>query len=219
MILFMPETLRSIVGNGSIPPPAANRTLYSVIRARRRSARAEQDESPQPEEPPPRKSWRDIDLLAPFRIFREPDCLCLLTFNSIVYALYYCVITSISSILERQYNLSDSIIGVSYLPVGVGSLAATLVTGPVMNHDYRVVERELVAKHGDTYDKLSKDQKWLLFPIEHARLRALRIPFVVMIATTIAYGWSLQANAPLAVPLVLQAISAFLQSRGLALLI
>lgn len=78
LALFMPETLRSIVGNGSITPPPINRSFVSLFKTRH------EVDPPQPEDLPPKKTWRDIDLLGPFKVFREIDCFCLLTFNSIV---------------------------------------------------------------------------------------------------------------------------------------
>lgn len=77
-----PQTLRSLVGNGSIPARGFNRSLLSLFLSRRGPK--------QPLDPavvaafPPRKTWRDIEPLAPFKLFAEKDILLLLTFNSVI---------------------------------------------------------------------------------------------------------------------------------------
>lgn len=49
---------------------------------------------------PEQKTWRDIDLLAPLRMFREKDILLTLTFNSSVYMLWYALTTSTSTSIK-----------------------------------------------------------------------------------------------------------------------
>lgn len=78
MAAFLPETLRSIVGNGSIPARGINRSLVSIWhehRHRHDQVDAELEVSAMP----PRKGWRDIKYLAPLKMFREKDVLLTLT--------------------------------------------------------------------------------------------------------------------------------------------
>lgn len=87
------QTLRSIVGNGSIPARGINRSLVSLFRARQHRHDPIDPNAFSPAIPP-KKTWRDINLLTPFRMFGEKDVLLTLTFNSVVYTLFYCVTTS-----------------------------------------------------------------------------------------------------------------------------
>lgn len=47
------------------------------------------------------------------------------------------------------------------------------------------------------------------FTIEHARLRTMPIHLIVFCGVTVAWGWSLDKKASIAVPLVLQFIREF----------
>lgn len=78
MAAVLPETLRSIVGNGSLPAHGVNRSLLSLLRERRHRH--------DPVDPnvvvpamPPRKGWKDIRWLAPLKMFKEKDVLLTLT--------------------------------------------------------------------------------------------------------------------------------------------
>lgn len=96
MLALLPETLRSLVGNGSVPARGINRSLLSiwVVRQERKKATATADaadnaakegkrDKGKKEELPKRKGFREIDWLAPLKAFREPDVLLVLTYNSI----------------------------------------------------------------------------------------------------------------------------------------
>lgn len=77
IVLFLPETLRSLVGNGSIPARGINRSLVSVWQEHQRRKRAGKDGA-EPDEAslaarPPKKGWRDVRPFAPLKMFLEKD--------------------------------------------------------------------------------------------------------------------------------------------------
>jgi hypothetical protein len=79
MAAVLPETLRSIVGNGSLPARGVNRSLLSLLRERRHRHDTVVDPNVIVPAMPPRKGWKDIRWLAPLKMFREKDVLLTLT--------------------------------------------------------------------------------------------------------------------------------------------
>lgn len=104
---FITQTLRAMVGDGSIPARGINRSLLALVRSHRR-VRKIGEKADERMTLPAKKSWRDIDLLAPIKMFREKDILLTLTFNSSVYMLWYALTTSTSTSLKWAQYLSGS---------------------------------------------------------------------------------------------------------------
>jgi hypothetical protein len=112
---FLPETLRAIVGNGSIPPPRAYRTPLNLVKPLYRSSGGR----------PPPKPFQN-----PIIIFSYPDVAIVLFFNGIFNCVYYGVTATISSLFSRNYTyLSETEIGLCYLAIGGGMVVGTLITG------------------------------------------------------------------------------------------
>ncbi|GAA5986152.1 hypothetical protein JCM11641_004728 [Rhodosporidiobolus odoratus] len=214
--LLLPETLRSIVGNGSLPAPTLNRSLLSLWQEHRRR-KLHGDSKPDAASiaaKPPRKGWKDVKPFAPIKMFREKDVLLTLTFNSVCYTLFYCVTTSTGSTFKATYGLNETELGLCFLANGGGCLIASFLNGPRMTADYRAVARQVEKKRraeGLTAEEEEaeriKDQNDLSsFPIEHARLRTTPYFFTALIASTIAYGWLLDKGVHLSAPLIMQFI-------------
>lgn len=135
-------------------------------------------------------------------MFREKDILCTLTFSSVVCmaflssssfclaladplsglglsdTLFYTVITSTSTSFKSTYGLSETSIGLCFIANGSGCLLASLISGPIMNRDYRIVKESLVRGELERVSRgedSGRDVNDLTgFPIERARLRSLR---------------------------------------------
>ncbi|KAH6642714.1 major facilitator superfamily domain-containing protein [Boeremia exigua] len=175
--LFLPETLRSIAGNGSIPVPKHSRALLPIVGRRA-----------QPSDPAPHSRARPTHSVNPFVLFTYPDVLVLLSFTGAVYAVNYTITATISSAFARIYpHLSPTALGLCYLPTGAGMIIGSTVTGKVLDAEYA----RLKARSGDA------------FTIEYARLRLMPYYLLLFVACVIAWGWALHARAHMAVPLCL----------------
>lgn len=175
--LFLPETLRSVAGNGSKPVPRHLRAIIPVI-GRKASLEAFNGEL----RAKPRYS------VNPFVLFTYPDVIVLLTFTGIVYAVYYTVTATISSSFARFYpELSETALGLCYLPVGAGMIIGSVITG-------KLLDREFARIKGKAGDK---------FTIEYARLRIMPFYLTLFVISVVGWGWAIQTRAHLAVPLVL----------------
>ncbi|GAA5828306.1 hypothetical protein JCM11251_006187 [Rhodosporidiobolus azoricus] len=212
MLVFLPETLRVIVGNGSHPPTALiNRSLFSLFRSRRSADVAASLSLAGPTRAPPKR--RSFNPFASLVMFREKDVALILSWNSVLYSLFYAIITSTSSSLKDKYNLSESALGLCYLSVGGGMIAASACNGPRLNCDYRIVTKRHEAKKAELQEaEEEKEEKPAAldendlrnFPIEKARLRSLPYAIILMLAVTITYGWTVEKRVHLAVPLICQ---------------
>jgi len=96
-----------------------------------------------------------------------------------------------------------------YLPSGIGGLLAALLTGKLVDYDYRVVARSLHSSPQEypTVTNSRPSYDLLAFPIEKARLRSVFLFLAITSISTAGYGWSLHASSHIAVPLVLQFLS------------
>jgi len=202
MFLLFPETLRSIVGDGSIPPPPLYRPPLQVIGRGRQNADSN--------EKPPFKKFTN-----PLRLFLYPDISLLLFFAGIVNAVFYGVVTSISVLFSEVYPfLNETAIGLCFLAYGGGMLIGSLITGKVLDREYRAIKEKLIKKaeqnaHLPGAIKPEDVLKEENFPIEYARFRTMPYYFAIFTGAVIGYGWALQSGVSIAVPLVLQVIMGY----------
>jgi prepilin signal peptidase PulO-like enzyme (type II secretory pathway) len=140
-----------------------------------------------------------------------PDILLLLFYNGIVYSVFYGVTATTSTLFQKSYPfLNETDIGLCYLAIGGGMLFGSLLTGKFLDRDYQSIKNQMIQKaeadseKGMRSEDVTREEN---FPIEHARLRTTPIYLAVFVSATLGYGWCLQKNVNLAVPLILQIIS------------
>ncbi|PGH17281.1 hypothetical protein AJ79_01164 [Helicocarpus griseus UAMH5409] len=215
LVLFFPETSRKLVGNGSIPPPSIlHKSVYPIFANRKSNAKPTDSNG------------------GSFKHFPNPlTCLTTLfhkaTFiiiavGSIQYAIFSALGTSLTTQMATRLSVNYLTAGLIYLPAGIGGLLAAFFTGRLVDYDYQVTKRSFPSstpsQPPSTEDVTTRNinpdspNDLLAFPIEKARLRSI-FPFLAIASiSTVGYGWSLQANAHIAVPLVLQFLSGSSQS-------
>ena len=195
---LLPETLRAMVGNGSIPPPKGYMPLIPVIGRRWQSVEAS--------DRPPRRGFAN-----PFVLFTYPDVSLLLFFNALVYSVFYGVTATISTLFQPTYPyLTETDTGLCFLAIGGGMLVGGVITGEILDREYQRVKRRLIDQvQSDPELKIRPEDvtKEEHFPIEYARLRLMPAFLVMFVAGCIGYGWCLQAGVNIAGPLILQIIS------------
>lgn len=209
-MLFVPETCRSLVGNGSIPPSALNQTLLQVINVSKDPMLAESDMT---HPAPSRQPIRFPNPLSTLKICLEKEAGSLLIYAGIVFAGLATIATGLPSQFHENYNFNDLQIGLSSIPMGVGSCLSAIVTGRLADWNYR----RHAARLGLSLDN-TRQQDLRDFPIEAARLE-IALPLVCLAsATMIAYGWVLQSAQPLTAPLVLLFFVGFAGSGAFSVL-
>ncbi|KAI1349488.1 major facilitator superfamily domain-containing protein [Xylaria sp. FL0043] len=206
-LLFMPETCRLIVGDGSIRPSPFYRTFWQLTKdSYRKRAMKKASTSQDPNKEPIQKGGRiqRPNLIRTLHILFEKEMFLLLMYSSLFYAGFYAVATAIPAEFASLYDFSGLKIGLIYLPLGVGSILAVFVIGKLANWNYRRHCKKL----NIPYDR-SRQQDMSNFPIEEVRLQII-IPFLALFAAVqIGFGWAVQYKAHLAVEIVLLFLQGF----------
>ncbi|KOC08603.1 putative MFS transporter [Aspergillus flavus AF70] len=192
-LLFFPETAQKVVGNGSLPPPTWNLSLINWYQTRSRRTEEEQEEATNTTEE--RNKITFPDPLRTLSIVFQKDTSLILLSNAILFAGFYDVSASIPSIYQDLYNLNDLQIGLCYIPFGLGATLASIISGKILDSNYRRLAKQLnIPLHNST----SRDLKD--FPIEKARLQLAFPLLAIGSLTVIAFGWVLHFGVHLAAP-------------------
>jgi hypothetical protein len=154
-ISTMPETLRALVGNGSVTPPPINRPIIPLVGRRRN------DFPPSPTPPKPRYK-------NPLPILFNVDILLLLIFNGMFAAVYFGVTASISTLFHEIYPfLNQTQLGLCFLTIGSGMIVGSTLSGRLLDWDFqRVKKLELAKRALEEKSSVAPDEDLGNFPLE-----------------------------------------------------
>nr|GAT47577.1 predicted protein [Mycena chlorophos] len=188
LLLLLPETLRSMVGNGSILPPRVCRPILPILGRKH------------PKFPPVPGTQKRQAFRNPLAILLNLDILLLLAFNGVICAIFYGVNASVSTIFHETYpQLNETELGLCYISIGSGTLIGSVVSGKILDWDYRRFSRKLLANAEPGTQAIDRD----LFPIEKARMRLMPFLCIFYVAVCVGYGWCIERKVSIAGPLVL----------------
>lgn len=205
-IFLMPETSRAVVGNGSIPPQRWNRSITTIVKQRQHRKKGIVDVvTSEPDKPKKRpKPWTSVLL------FLERETALLLVFGGLLNAGYFICLSTLTSQLASNYGYDPVIIGVCYLPIGLGSIASRWVAGTCLDRNFK----RHAKLSGMTVDS-KRQQDVNLLDIEKARLQVVMPLVYGACATVIAYGWVMKYRTSIAGPeVVLFFAGLFLSGSG-----
>ncbi|KAJ0268823.1 hypothetical protein COL940_013035 [Colletotrichum noveboracense] len=181
---FLPETLRNLVGNGSVTLGGVYTPLVPVV------GRSRKKQKTTPSKSGVRPS------INPFVILVYPDVAITLAFTGVVYAVNNTVVTTVASSFARVYPwLSETALGLCYLPTGFGMIVGSTLTGKFLDWDYARIKKRVEESDGA-----------LEFPKEYARLRTMPVLLVLFSGAVIAWGFCVDKGVHIAVPLALQVV-------------
>jgi MFS family permease len=200
IMFFLPETLRSIAGNGTVPLKGIYKpAIYSICGQKN----AREDSTPSG-----KKGKVTLNtVLAPFTFLCEKDVFITLLFGSIVYTVWSMVTSSTSALFEKQYGLNSMEVGLTFLGNGVGCMTGSYTIGYLMDFNHKRTEREYCQQHNLPIDTRINLKSHPDFPIEYARMRNTWWITAIFIVCVSVYGVSLRTH--LAVPIILQFIIAY----------
>jgi len=208
-LIFFPETGRNVVGDGSIPPQGWNMSLLNWLAMRKDKKQlpslerriSQQSANSARAALATKRKIRFPNPLHTLSVVLEKDMGLLLLYNSLVYTAFYDVTVTIPYLFAQIYGFNDLQIGLCFIPFGVGSFIAPIMNGKLLDWNFRRVAAQCGIKIDKTKASALKD-----FPLERARIH-VAFPLVMIGALTcLCYGWVLQVETNLAVPLVLQFI-------------
>ncbi|KAI9837876.1 MAG: hypothetical protein M1837_002696 [Sclerophora amabilis] len=203
-VAFVPETCRKVVGDGSIPPHGWNMSILNCIQQRKQSSLKKSPEPREQEGPPSQRRLQFPNPLSTLRIFLDLEATFLLLYSGLVFAGLASIAAALPLQFQEAYGFNALQIGLSCIPMGVGSCLAAVIMGQLANRNYR-----RHALRCGLPVEVTRQQDLSGFPIEAARLE-LSLPMLYLgCATFIAYGWVLHFSKPLAGPLILLFVNGF----------
>ncbi|CAG8951815.1 hypothetical protein HYFRA_00005619 [Hymenoscyphus fraxineus] len=191
LIILLPETLRAIVGNGSIPAKGLSISLLSYIKLHRPPT-----SSPPPLQNPPtttpaltKTKTLPVDFLGPLRIICSIEVTLSILFLAIYYTTWQMIIAALSTLFKTTYSLTELQIGLCFLGNGLGSIIGTLTTGKLLDIDYQRFKTRFGGRAED-------------FPLERARLRSIWVWGPLQVAGVLVFGWTLDYGVHVSVPVI-----------------
>ncbi|KAL0782123.1 hypothetical protein CaCOL14_000029 [Colletotrichum acutatum] len=203
LLLLLPETLRSVVDNGTRTPKGCL-GKYPLIIYRRTSQVAWRAGTSAPR----KASAKHVDITGPLRILFNKCAAPIVLFLAVYYAVWQMSITAMSSLFKSRYGLSETHIGLTFIANGVGSIIGTLVTGKLLDLDYQRVKATYEASSDQESSTLTSSDINVGFPIEKARLRLIPIFALLQCVSIAIFGWTI--NFPRQVHIAVPIISTFI---------
>ncbi|KIY02308.1 uncharacterized protein Z520_02446 [Fonsecaea multimorphosa CBS 102226] len=183
IVLILPETLRSMVGNGSEEPKRyalSPLALYQRRKHFRQNIARAEDEKPAP---------KRIDFLGPAKILLHIKTFCAIFYVALHYTVWQMVLTAVSTLVQHNYNTSEIQVGLIFLANGAGSIIGTILVGRFLDYDYKRILRK--------YD--GDEQR---VPIEKARLRTVWIWSALECVSVLVFGWTVDQRVHISVPII-----------------
>jgi MFS family permease len=208
-ILF-PETARKVVGDGSIPPQSWNVSLFNYQAAKQarmakndlECSKSKGDQRAAQRKLASKRKLRWPNPLTTLRVIFQKDVGLLLFYNGIIYTSFMDLVASAPYLLQQIYGFNDLQIGLCFIPFGVGCLIAPPLSGRWMDWNYARTARRV----GFRVDKKRGDILTAAFPLERARFEIAGPMVAIGCAAMLAYGWAMEAETNLAMPLILHFI-------------
>ena len=189
IFVFLPETCRAIVGNGSVPPPKWNMSVMGYMNQRRARAKGIEANTQTI-----KAGKRRPNPLASLKILLEKDGGVALGYASLMFAGYFAILTTLSAQLSDRFGYDSITIGLCYLPIGVGNIVSRWINGFLLDANFKRTARKL----GVPVDK-NRQQSLDDLPIHRIRLQVYIPEVYISCVLMIAYGWAMDKEAPLAV--------------------
>ncbi|KAJ6000279.1 chloramphenicol resistance protein [Penicillium waksmanii] len=178
MTLFLPETARHVVGDGSIPPPHYLRLPIPTILCHWKETEMDSDITT--------RSFRAPNPFKSIAILCHKDNAVVIFACGLLYVVYTCINASLATLLVEIYHLNQWEAGLIYLPFGLGGVASAFISGRVLDRAWRNTR----VKMGMGTNALISDDLDT-FPVERARLCVIWVPMFLTVCSVIAFGWTL----------------------------
>ncbi|KAL4919453.1 major facilitator superfamily domain-containing protein [Aspergillus aurantiobrunneus] len=201
LLFFLPETARNVVGDGTSPAQSWNRPFIHYFR--KDTSSSESTLSRHGSNDSPKKSNHKLAFpnpLKPLIIVFHPSSIIVLLVTGVIMGGNMTVLSSITEMYTNEYNLSILQIGLCYITLGTGSILASVVTGRLLDWNYRRNAAKAAGPDASVEQiQAARDS----VNVEKAR-SAVTIPLVVMGSLTVlAFGWVVNYGIHLAAPEVL----------------
>ncbi|MCJ1324215.1 hypothetical protein MMC10_000877 [Thelotrema lepadinum] len=191
VILLLPETMRKIVSDGHVSTLKMWRPPIKCLDAPKTSSNYPSGF---------RGNHFSIDFRAPTRLLREPEILCCVMFTGVCYTVWQMTMVATATLYSERYSLSEFHIGLTYISNGIGSLCGSVITGRTLNWYYKKqLKRDTRARNSEEEEVTIREVQ----RIELARIKPAIIPTIGFLISVVAFGWTVQHNVHIAIPISL----------------
>jgi predicted MFS family arabinose efflux permease len=198
LFLFLPETCRKVVGDGSVPPPPLNNSVTDMIRYRRRKQKGIEVDKVKLAELRKNYRFRLPSPVSTFRVILDPETAIILLTLGLQFSVFYAVMTGATSSFQTIYNFNNIQTALMYLPIGIGGICSAFTTGRIVDWNYRRHAR----RSGLTVIKGVR-QDLTNFNIERVRLEVALPMYYISLAMVVIYGWLMGRKVNIAAPIIL----------------
>ncbi|KKY28422.1 putative mfs multidrug [Phaeomoniella chlamydospora] len=214
LIFFLPETLRSLVGNGSFPAKGLAESPLAYLQRRRHLASLPQDGSfdlTQTQSIPSPRPKVHMNPIAPILILFNKQVTSIILFLSLYYTVWQMIISSMSSLFSETYGLNSTQLGLCFIPNGVGCVLGTYATGKYLDWDYarekvkHATRLAATTTHDPEHGPPPTDVQIHLqqtFPLEKTRLRPALLNSLLEIISVLIFGWTVHYHIHISVPII-----------------
>ncbi|KLP06739.1 multidrug resistance protein [Fusarium fujikuroi] len=186
LLVFLPETQRTIAGNSDVPLEGFYKPWSYFFYPPKEWTNASTPPAPKLE----KLSWKTI--IEPLTYILRKDVLVLLSWGALVYTIWSMVTSSTTTVLLKTFpDLTQWQVGLCFLPNGIGCVIGSVCTGQLMDRAFKRAEARYKQEHGlvNVDVKSCRD-----FPFERVRLSLLPYFSVIFIVSMGLYGPSYEFN-------------------------
>lgn len=194
LIVMLPESLRALVGDGSLKPYGIWRTLIPIRMTEHKPKTIEDGlEKDAYMYAPPKLNLPAMGFDMPWRMYGHADLALMIVSFSIPFGVFTMVSSSLSPTLSTAYHYNSIESGLCFIPLGVGSAVGSILAGKLLDYEYAKAHK----RHGSEMN------------LHHARLKYALLFNGLFTAITIANGWCmdfkvLSKPVHIAAPMILQ---------------
>jgi MFS family permease len=211
VLVFLPETCRVVVGNGSVSPPWWNVPLVQYLHRKAEDHESVRSQIQNEEKSLPPKRPTPLDSI---RVAMEKETAAIIAFTTLLFCGYTSVLSTLPSQLEHKYRFNALQVGLCYISYGAGSLTSRWTIGRLIDWNFRRHAR----KQGIEVIK-NRQVDLTLVPVEKARLQ-ITFPVIYCVSVAIiGYGWLMNYQVNLAGPLIMLFLVSHLISGATSTLI
>ncbi|KAF2737815.1 MFS general substrate transporter [Polyplosphaeria fusca] len=186
VVLFFPETRRSIAGNGNVGVSGIHRPLLFAHNTFKGPQCPEQECGLEPG-----AEFTARTLIEPLSYLREKEVIFGLIFGSTLFAVWSMVTVSTVVMFKSAFKLNEFLLGFAFIPSGVGAIAGSTVIGNLLNRDYLAAASRYKASHAlPPSATLSRNSLPSDFPLEHTRLARLPLVTTLLVIALCLYGFT-----------------------------
>ncbi|CDK25580.1 unnamed protein product [Kuraishia capsulata CBS 1993] len=183
--LGVPETNRSMVGNGSSLPQRfriiSRPPILTLPTFRRRRIRPG-------EQNPTLEKKKKFDLLSPIKTLANAEVALILTPSSVSYSLWLMMLTTLSVSIQKTYGWTSALkVGLTYIPAGVGGMASSILFGKLLDYNYKRVYKKFLKEN----EALDQPRDQAEFDVLQTRIPVFFGPVILTIVGTLLFGWSI----------------------------